>query len=232
MASSLIPRNAAARCDWFSNWKLEFTALAPGLGFTAAEIGAITNEADWAIFACLSASDAQSYAVAWATWRTQLLEDDSTDPVGPVPTTTMPSVTLGVMPMRGIIHRYLGYIRRVKASPGYTGAIGDQLRINPGASPAPDPATAKPLLAAAPQAMSRIRIDWQRSGSDGVDLQGQRDVETEWTSLGVKTSGTFTDARPPLLAGKPEVRRYRAIFIQGDLPVGLWSDVVTVVAAP
>ena len=232
MAISIIPKGAAARGDWFLNWKLEFPLLAPGLGFSAGEITTITNEAAWAVFACQMATDAQSYGSAWVGWRDLLLEDDSTDPVGVQPMTTAPTPPVGAAPARGIIHRNLGYIRRVKAAPGYTSAIGDQLRVNAGSPPPPNPATARPELGTAALAMFQVRLDWPRYDFGGIELQTQRAAETDWTSLGVKTAVEFTDARPPLVAGQPEVRRYRAIFVLNDAPVGLWSNVVSVTVHP
>ncbi|MCX7181006.1 MAG: hypothetical protein NTX56_20320 [Proteobacteria bacterium] len=76
--------------------------------------------------------------------------------------------------------------------------------------------------------MFQVRLDWQRYDFGGLELQSQRAAEADWTSLGVKTAVEFTDARPPLVAGQPEVRRYRAIFVLNDAMVGLWSNVVSV----
>lgn len=232
MSVPIIPKNAAARCDWFTNWNLEFPMHAAALGFTVAEISAIGNEAAWAIYACACAADAQSYGSAWVTWRNQLLEEDSTDPVGPQPMTVLPSMPADPPPLRGILHRFAGQIRRVKAAPAYTAAIGDQLRINPAPLPPPDPATAQPALEAAAEAMFKVRVAWTRQGFAALELQSQRGAETDWTSQGVKTTTEAVDARAPLVAGQPEVRRYRAIYVEDDAPVGLWSAVVSATTTP
>jgi hypothetical protein len=43
-----------------------------------------------------------------------------------------------------------------------------------------------------------------------------------------KDNSPYLDGRAPLVANQPEQRRYRARFVDDDLPVGDWSDVVEV----
>ena len=45
-------------------------------------------------------------------------------------------------------------------------------------------------------------------------------------------SSPFIDDRPPLEAGKPEVREYRARYILRDQATGEWSDIVTATFVP
>lgn len=39
-------------------------------------------------------------------------------------------------------------------------------------------------------------------------------------------------SRPPLQAGKPEMREYRARYLQRDQATGDWSDIVTATFIP
>jgi hypothetical protein len=57
-------------------------------------------------------------------------------------------------------------------------------------------------------------------------------IQTDWTDHGVKTDNVFVDARPPAETNKPELRRYRQIYVKNDQPVGLWSDAVSVTVQP
>ena len=91
-----------------------------------------------------------------------------------------------------------------------------------------DPATAKPALRVKPLPMFQAELRWPRRSYSGVLVQSQRDGENAWTDHGVKTDNTFVDTRTPADANKPEVRRYRQIYVKNDQPVGLWSDVVSV----
>ena len=44
------------------------------------------------------------------------------------------------------------------------------------------------------------------------------------------TNNPYVDGSPPLVPGTPEVREYRARYMDNDLPVGEWSDVISVTA--
>jgi len=53
-----------------------------------------------------------------------------------------------------------------------------------------------------------------------------------WIDHGVKTDNAFVDTRAPAEPNRPELRRYRQIYVKNDEPVGLWSDVVSVTVQP
>ena len=63
-------------------------------------------------------------------------------------------------------------------------------------------------------------------------VEGQRASEGTWTSLGTDRFSPFVDGRAPLVAGQPEVRRYRIRYLDGDDPTGNYSAVVTVTTVP
>jgi hypothetical protein len=42
----------------------------------------------------------------------------------------------------------------------------------------------------------------------------------------------YVDNRPMLVAGKPELREYKAVFVVGDQEVSQFSDEITVNCAP
>lgn len=46
------------------------------------------------------------------------------------------------------------------------------------------------------------------------------------------TSSPYVDIRPMLVAGKPENRQYKAIYVQADGEIGQASDIVTLVSLP
>ncbi len=60
----------------------------------------------------------------------------------------------------------------------------------------------------------------------------QRAGETTWTMLGTDTSSPYLDSRPPLVAGQPEVRRYRLRYVVNDVPVGNYSAVASITTVP
>ena len=65
-----------------------------------------------------------------------------------------------------------------------------------------------------------------------MNLNCQRDGDATFLFLARDTSSPYVDNRPLLVAGKPEVRRYRCRYIIDDVEIGLPSDEVVVTAQP
>ncbi|MEI8344984.1 MAG: TIM barrel protein, partial [Candidatus Omnitrophota bacterium] len=77
-----------------------------------------------------------------------------------------------------------------------------------------------------------MEIVFNKSKSDGVNVYSQRDGDAGWVFLARDTESPYVDNRPLLAAGKPEVRRYKAIYVLGDDETGQPSDEITVTATP
>ena len=234
MPRSIIPNNSEARCAFFMNWQLEFTAaIATSLGFTAPEQVIINQETQWVIYSCQLANDAVSFSLACTTWRDRLLDNDTTVvPSGNPPPATLPAAPAGVPPAPGVLDRFRGYIKRIKTVPAYTPALGQTLRILL-VPPAPaDDASAKPELSVRPEANFKNKVRWLRRGFDAVELQRRAPGQAAWTDLGTVLDTTYVDDHPTAQPGQPEVADYRAIFKRGDATVGQWSDVVTATKQP
>jgi hypothetical protein len=60
----------------------------------------------------------------------------------------------------------------------------------------------------------------------------QPGAETAFMLLAYDTNSPYLDARAPLVAGQPEVHRYRARYREDDQPFADWSDIVQVTARP
>ena len=62
MPTDYLPQHGQAFCEWLEKWKVEFAAVASGLGFGGPEVTAVLADASGALYACRSAADASSYA--------------------------------------------------------------------------------------------------------------------------------------------------------------------------
>jgi len=60
----------------------------------------------------------------------------------------------------------------------------------------------------------------------------RRDGDGDFVFLARDTSSPYVDNRAPLMAGKPENRQYKAIYVQADGKIGQASDIVTLVCLP
>ncbi len=63
-------------------------------------------------------------------------------------------------------------------------------------------------------------------------LNSGRDGDADFKFLARDTSPTYVDNRPLLVAGKPELREYKTVFVGGDVEVSQFSDEITVNCAP
>ena len=124
-----------------------------------------------------------------------------------------------------------GYAQRVKSAPGYDEAVGDSMGIE-GAQDTTDLTTAKPTLKLTDLDHGTIQIAFNKTISDGVNLYCQREGETASTFLARDTNSPYVDNRPLLVAGKPEVRRYRAKYVLDDAETGELSDEAIITAPP
>jgi hypothetical protein len=118
--------------------------------------------------------------------------------------------------------------KKIKASPGYTDAIGKDLGIvGPDIAP-PDMSTVKPKLIAV-VAANAVTVKFDKGDMEGVRIYSKRGSETHFTFLGTDTHSPYHDNRPKLVADAPEERQYFAFYFQNDYEVGQQSDIITAV---
>ncbi len=121
-------------------------------------------------------------------------------------------------------------IRRLKSASGYTDPIGQALKII-GSDDNTDMTIAKVDLTATVKAHG-TELGFTKTKSNGVNIYSKRDGDADYVFLAHDTISPYVDNRPLLVAGKPEVRRYKAIYLVGDEETGYFSDEVVVTAYP
>ncbi len=77
-----------------------------------------------------------------------------------------------------------------------------------------------------------VELDFDKSISDGVNIYAKRDGDADFVFLARDTASPYIDNRPLLVATKPELREYKAVYVQSDAEIGLFSDEVVVNCAP
>jgi hypothetical protein len=87
-----------------------------------------------------------------------------------------------------------------------------------------------------------VEIDFNLATSDGVNIYSRRDGDADFKFLARDTvpaapesdegGPPYVDNRPMLVAGKPELRNYKAVFVVADKEVSQFSDEITVNCAP
>ena len=136
--------------------------------------------------------------------------------------------------MAGIIERTRSFVRRLKESANYNEAVGADFRVLP-VDDGDDisESEAKPDLKGRTMAQSNVDIDFVRGSFDGVEIERQRgDNVNDWQSIGRFYKSPAEDDAPPVTANAPETRRYRARYLKGNKPIGVYSDIISVVTQP
>ena len=87
-----------------------------------------------------------------------------------------------------------------------------------------------------------VEIDFNLANSEGVNIYSRRDGGTNFRFLARATElaapesdeggPPCLDNHPMLVAGRPELREYKAVFVVADKEVSQFSDKITVNCAP
>jgi len=119
--------------------------------------------------------------------------------------------------------------QRIKTNPAYTPALGEALGIiGPEITPQ---AETKPILKAKALPHGVVELSFKKGRTDGINLYSQREGDADFVFLARDTTSPYVDNRPLLVAGKPELRKYRAIFVLRDHETGDASDIASVTCA-
>jgi hypothetical protein len=219
MKKDFLPRPDGDFDTWEENFITELVAVAAAVGLTPQQVQDITDKinAHRSLYATATTKKNQAQA---ATNTARLGRKETEGDIRPL-------------------------VRQIKASPGYTVNIGQTLDII-GPDEVIDWDLAKPTLKVS-YVGEAIKIEFNKSGSDGIKLKSKRGNETEFTFLAIDTESPYIDTRPKLsasgstppipspgnpipsaAAAGPENREYEAYYMLGDEQVGLVSATVKI----
>jgi hypothetical protein len=115
---------------------------------------------------------------------------------------------------------------RIKNSPSYTEAIGQDLGII-GAEVIVDLNSLKPVLTLSLTA-GHPHIGWSKQGMDSLELLADRGDGKGFVPVTFTTNTDYADNSPLPAAGVSAVWKYKAVYRLNDAQVGQWSDVATI----
>jgi len=129
---------------------------------------------------------------------------------------------------------YRAIRQRIMKSPAYTPALGEMLGIERTQS-APAGAMStdgpQPVLRGKALDTGGAEIKSNKGDAEAVDLYSKRDTDADFVFFMRCLHFPIIDNRPLLVAGKPEKRQYRAMFIRKNQPYGNMSAAITVVVS-
>src|SRR5712692_9021414 len=210
--SDFIPRTDSDFLVWHDQFKTAVLAQAATFGLLAADTTPITNDTT-AVHAKVTSRNSTS------SIATPCISDKNTS--------------------RANANKHARALAaRIKAHPAYTVALGSLLGIE-GPQDTTDLTTSKPTLTGIDQTGGVVELDFDKSISDGVNMNpesfrgyAKRDGDADFVFLARDTASPYIDNRPLLVATKPELREYKAVYVLSDAEIGLFSDEVVVNCAP
>lgn len=224
--SDWYPQNLAARIPWHANFAAQATAVGVSRGLSAAQVTQIGLDSAAVAQIVNFAEAVEAYAQAVTAYRDAVLEAPLNLPFPPVPAAPAPPV-FAVGTQVSIEARTRQYAGLLKASPSYTATIGESFGIVAAAPSGPT----TPEVAPTALTGSQVSVKVKKGGYDVVAIESKRGTGG-WEFVGVAMTTTYVDARPPLVAGQPEVREYRAQGMEDNVRVGAISEVASAVTEP
>ena len=228
------PNSRAARAAWHANWAGKLPSIAGKYGINGAVLAEVAADDAWMQYwtAFRNEADAQSQALT-RYYNTVGGDDPNGAPPAPVlwqlpATSPPPEVPPGVEDrVYKIADQILGDMDYAAADGELVGietAPGTQAPMQPGDPVSPD-STFVTLADFAIQATFRLK------GNSGVRFQ-YRYKGGPWLPAGtlLGSPGSFTVA--PQVAGVAEQIELRAIFLRGNVEVGVYSAAKTAFIAP
>lgn len=144
LSNNWFPTSLVEQAAWFNNFMEQFQPLATSLGFSVAEVTAISEDNGDFQSIVATTFELDVFSAAVRQFRRSLCEGDVGDPQP-----TFPAATFTDTPNNrpaGIFERLDGYVKRIRASPVFTPEMGDLLGINPQSSEGIAPVDVKPTI--------------------------------------------------------------------------------------
>ena len=224
------PSRIASQVEWLQNFRAKLPGYATTLGLNAAQITAMLNDTGWLIYVLGTWLGAVR---AWGPACTDYVDLIQTGTGTPaLPVFTAPAVPAGVATVpAGALSRIFDLASVIKDAPGYTDAIGTDLRILGPEDAADHPTPVVKLTAMQGGTCQCVKIAFTKYTHQGVYIESKRGTGG-WEFIGIDTESPYMDERPLLVASQPEVREYRLRFWDKGTPNGDWSDTAKITVAP
>ena len=193
------------------------------VGLENSVVTGVQADAAYFHYALNAQKQVANFAQQWTAYKNAARNGTDAN-LGPEPVPP----TLGTAPAAvapGIFKRLTALVARIKAHPGYTTAIGQDLDII-GAEQTLDTANAKPLLKLELSA-GHPNVKWTKGGFDALEIHVDRGTGI-FAYLANDTVPDYLDTAPLPAPGQSALWKYKAIYRLTDQQVGNWSDVVSI----
>lgn len=230
-SSNWFPTSLQNRAAWCQNFGSQFANLAASLGFTPAEVS--TTNADCILVGELAAIAIQldAYTKAVRQYRTIITESPIGEKTPSFP--AVPGYPSPAGPATGVFERIDDLVKRIRVSPTYTNEIGALLGILPtNSGNVIPPEDMQPTLKMQAMPGSVVQVKFVRGTTDGVAVEMKLDNADTWSDAGRYAASPAEIVIPQNAQQLPRAVLLRARYVDGNSPVGQFSDVVTTATLP
>lgn len=225
MPVSPVPSSETEQIPWLTNFGSKFANYAGTLGFTPAEVTSAQLDIGYLIYLLnVRLPHVRQTLAATVEYKNFIKEGEASAPLPATLPGTLapPDYPAPVLP--GALTRIKKLVQNIKTRPGYTETIGQDLGIIAvDASASPE----VPTLSLTNSTVGTVTLAWNKAGWTGVKIQS-RTGNGNWQDLGVDLYSPYVDSRPLSVANQPEKREYRASYLDGDVAMTRFSQVLEV----
>lgn len=222
-----LPSNDEERATWLNNFATKLPNFSGKYGILPEEVMDMQQSAVY--FDALVKYKNQVYAYQNAVTDFKNAIRNGLNAGSTLQALTQPMMMLPTPVEPGIFPRAKAIVNRIKANRNYSEADGSDLGII-GAEITTDVNTIKPIISLRLVGGGHPEIVWSRKGMSAIEIQKQNG-DGQWHFLAIDTVPNYTDKEPLPAPGQSAVWQYRAIYLQKDERVGVWSDVVRITVA-
>jgi hypothetical protein len=233
MMKDYLPNDEPGLADWFDNWTAKMDGHGADHGFSAAEILQTKDDSMIVRNIVTGWQRIQAYRSEYSKFKRIIFLGETAAAPPDYPTLELPKQPdAHAQMLAGVFKRTRAFVRRLKASAKYNEAVAADFRVLLAKPAAIVPSEAKPVLKLKSTSDGRVEAQFTKNGFVGIELEMQRGSDaTLWTSLGKFNDSPAEDTTPPGASNLPEVRRYRARYLQGNKTVGSYSDIALIITA-
>lgn len=228
-----FPSSLTDRAAWYGNFNTNIQEIGLALGLTTAELAVIQADCDMLRFLASGTVAIKAFVASFEDFRRVMTEGKpgTVTPDAPF----LPVMTPPADGETGIFVRLERFVARIRTAPGFTPETAAALGIAPTRYRAVKrhlEADASPEIKAIPRAGSVVSVKFVRGASSGLMFEMLIDNETIWQGAGRFLKSPVVITIPQNTEKLPRNVQIRARFLEGNDPVGDWSQIATVQTIP
>lgn len=229
MPSSPIPQSDSQLLPWLENFATKLPKHAATLGLQATVVSGALKDCRYLAYCIDSFVDIRRREADEAVAYKELIKNGPPgSPAGALPAPApLPDPAPAVEP--GVLPRLRALVQVIKNNPAYHEATGLDLGLIASAAAARPSA---PTLATLKSRAGEVTFQWNKSGWTGIRIQARAAGSAEWTDLGLDLFSPYADTRPLAVSNVPEIREYRACYLEKDRPTLEWSALLVITVQP